>query len=103
MRKYLLGAAIILLFATSCEKDKNFTEATVMDTGDITEEGCGYLLRLNDGTEEKPEYLPSAYQHNGLRVKIKYRSTGVLDTCQFAIPRKFFERIFIDEIKRNLD
>lgn len=103
MRKHLLGAAIITLLATSCEKDKDFTEATVMDTGDITEEGCGYLLRLNDGREEKPEYLPSAYQHNDLQVKVKYHSTGVLDTCQFTIPRKFFERIAIDEIKRNDD
>lgn len=103
MRKVLLGAAILATIAVSCKKDKDYVNAVVMDTGDVTVDGCGYLLRFDDGREEKPEYLPSAFQHNGLKVKVKYHSSGVLDTCQFAVPRKFFERVYIDDIKKDID
>lgn len=103
MRKYLSAAAFMAILALSCNKDKGYVKATIMDTGDITVDGCGYLLRLEDGREEKPEYLPSNFQHNGLKVKVKYHSSGILDTCQFVIPRKFFEKIYIDDIKKDLD
>lgn len=103
MRKYLLGTALLALLAVSCKKDKGFENATILDTGDVTVDGCGYLLRFDDGREEKPEYLESNYQHNGMKVLVKYHSSGVLDTCQFAVPRKFFERIYIDEIKKDIN
>ena len=103
MRKYLLGAALLTLTAVACNKERHYTRATIMDTGDITKDGCGYLLRLEDGREEKPQYLPSAFQHNGMQVLVKYHSTGVLDTCEFSAPRKFFELVDIDDIKKKID
>jgi hypothetical protein len=103
MRKYLLAAVVVTLTATACNKDRNYTRAVVLDSGDITQDGCGYLLRLEDGREEKPQYLPAAYQHNGLKVLVKYRSTGILDTCEFTAPRRFFELVQIDDIKKQLD
>jgi hypothetical protein len=103
MRKYLLSAGLLILTATACNKDKNYTHAIIMDTGDVTADGCGYLLRFDDGREEKPQYLPSAFQHNGLEVLVKYHSTGILDTCEYAAPRKFFELVSIDDIKKKLD
>ena len=103
MLKYLLGAALLTLVASSCNKDRNYTRATVLDSGDVTKDGCGYLLRLEDGREEKPEALPSAFQHDGIEVLVKYSSTGVLDTCEFAAPRKFFELVKIEDIKRRND
>lgn len=102
MRKYLLGAALLTLTVTACKKDKDFVRATILDSGDITVDGCGYLLRLEDGREEKPQYLPSAYQHNGMQVLVKYHSTGILDTCEFTAPRKFFELVDIDDIKKRI-
>lgn len=103
MRKYLLSAGLLILTATACKKDNNYTHAVIMDTGDITADGCGYLLRLDDGREEKPQYLPSAFQHDGLEVYVKYRSTGILDTCEYSAPRKFFELVSIDDIKKKLN
>ena len=103
MRKFLLGAALILLTVTSCDKNKDFSEAVILDSGDITADGCGYLLRFEDGREEKPEHLPSAFRHNGLQVLVKYHSTGILDTCEFTAPRKFFDLVQIDDIRRKID
>jgi hypothetical protein len=103
MRKFIIGFVTLTVLAISCKKDKDFQRATVIDTGDITKEGCGYILRLEDGKEEKPEYLPSDYQHNDLKVLIKIHSSGVLDTCRFETPRKFYERVYIDEIKKDIN
>lgn len=58
MRKYLLGAVFLTLVATACNKDKDFTRAIILDTGDITVDGCGYLLRLEDGREENRRICP---------------------------------------------
>ena len=86
MRKFLLGAVTLTLLAVSCKKDKDYTRATVIDSGDITADGCGWLLRMPDGKYEKPEYVPSAFQHNNLKVKVKIHSSGVLDTCRSIPP-----------------
>jgi len=103
MRKYLLSAVLLTFCFTSCKKDKNYVRATVKDSGDVTSDGCGYLLRMEDGREEKPQYLPSAFQHNDIEVLVKYHSTGILDTCGFTAPRSFFELIAIDDIKKVID
>ena len=103
MRKLLLGFAALTVLAISCDKDKDYQKATVIDTGDVTKQGCGYVLRMADGKEEKPEYLESAYQHNNLKVLVKIHSSGVLDTCRFETPRKFYERVYIDEIKKDIN
>lgn len=103
MHKILLGIATIAVLAISCKKDKDYTRATIIDTGDITVDGCGYILRMEDGKEEKPEYLSSAFQHNNMKVKVKIHSSGVLDTCRFETPRKFYERVYIDDIKQDID
>ena len=102
MRKLLLGFAALTVLAISCDKDKEYQKATVIDTGDVTKQGCGYILRMADGKEEKPEYLESAYQHNNLKVLVKIHSSGVLDTCRFETPRKFYERVYIDDIKKDI-
>ncbi len=103
MRKFLLGAVTLTLLAVSCKKDKDYTRATVIDSGDITADGCGWLLRLEDGKLEKPEYVPGNFLHNNLKVKVKFHSTGVLDTCRSTPPYDFFEQVAIDDIKRDID
>lgn len=104
MRKYLLATVLITLLATACEKDTDLTRATVLDTGNISNEGCGYILQLEDGTQLKPKYLPSSYQHHGDRVKVKYAATDESSEC-FAdsSKKKFFAVITIEDIKRDLD
>lgn len=99
MRRIVPGLVALTLFVAACKKDKDFISATVIDTGDVTYQGCGYLLRLENGRDEKPVYLDSRYQHDGLKVKVKYKRSGIYDTCGAAPPRSFFEMVFIDEIK----
>jgi len=83
IKKFSLAIASVL-FLAACNKDKDMVEATVVDTGDITNAGCGYVLRLQDSALVQPNYLPSAFQHGGIVVKVKYTHTGVQDTCRFG-------------------
>ena len=103
MRKMLLGVVTLVFLAISCKKDKDLAKATVIDTGDVTVDGCGWLLRMEDGKMEKPDYLPSAYQHDNMKVKVKFHSVGILDTCKSLPPHQFYEMVAIDDIKRDID
>lgn len=76
-------------------------EATIVDTGDITNIGCGYLLQLEDQAIVQPQYLPSAYQHGGLKVKVKYTHTGIIDTCDYGTV--LFDLVSIQDIKKKND
>lgn len=106
MRKYLFGAAFLMLAAAGCKQDRNLTKATIMDTGDIASEGCGYILVLEDGTSKlRPRNLPSNFQHDGLKVKVKYDSDDRLNTERCRINNDYFSLQVIDltVIKRDLD
>jgi hypothetical protein len=105
MRKYLLGAAMLaILAAPSCKKDKNMKKAVVVDSGDIATGGCGYLVKLEqDGKLLRPKYLPSAYQHDGEKVKLKFNADGEGEVCQTNHTNQFIEIIEITDIKKDLD
>ena len=97
----LLACTLLLSAFGACNKDKDMVDATIVDTGDITNEGCGYLLQLEDKAVVQPSYLPSAYQHGGLKVKVKYNHTGIKDTCKFG--SVIYDLVSIQEIKRKND
>lgn len=99
MKRILIAFGISGLALASCNPDKDMVEAVVVDTGDITSTGCGYLLRLNDSALLKPIDLPSAYQHNGLEIKVKYSFTGTKTTCDYG--PKVYELVTISRVKRN--
>ncbi len=98
--KIILAGASILVIA-SCDKRSETVEARILDTQDITNEGCGYLLLLEDSGLVKPAYLPSAYQHNGMKVEVKYRHSGIMDTCDFGA--KIYDRASILKIRQVRD
>lgn len=97
----------ILLFITTlvafsaCNKGMETRDAEIVHTNDITGAGCGYLLKFEDSSLVKPNYLPSAYQHDGMRVKVRYEHTGVMDTCNYG--SKIYDLADIDKIKRIVD
>jgi hypothetical protein len=104
MRKYLLGAALLSVLAVSCKKDKDMVKATVIDTGDIATGGCGYIIMLEEDKRElKPIYLPSAYQHDGYKVKVEYSSNGEQGVCTTHPISAVYEIVEIKDIKRDLD
>lgn len=105
MRKYLFSALLLALVAVvSCNKDKNLVKATVVDTGDLAAGGCGYLLKL-DGEEKpvRPSNLPTAYMHNGFKVKVKFDRDGGGDVCSVYPKHEFIETIQLTIIKADLD
>ncbi len=104
MRKYLLGAAMLLVVAAGCKKDKDLKNATVIDSGDIASTGCGYLLQLEDGGDPlRPLNIPSNFMHNGLKVKVKYDTNGDCEICQLQSEYRCLEEVNLTIIKRNTD
>lgn len=99
MRRKLLPLLplLALLGFAACDKDKNMVDAIVVDTGDITYEGCGYLLELEDKALLQPLDLPSAYQHDGIKVKVEYSHTGIQDTCDYGTV--IYDLVDIERIK----
>ena len=104
MRKYIFCALIIALVAVSCNRNKNLLKATVVDTGDIALDGCGYLLKV-EGEERllRPSNLPTAYMHVGYKVKVKYDSDGGGEVCSVYPKFDFIEIIQLTVIKPDLD
>lgn len=98
--KFAIVGSLLLGFS-SCEKQSDTVQAIILDSKDITNEGCGYLLLLEDSGLVKPGYLPSAYQHNGMKVFVNYQHTGIMDTCDFG--SKIYDRATITNIKQNLE
>jgi len=101
MKKYFFPLLIAALFSfTACKNDKNMVDATVIDTKDLTYIGCGYVLELQDNALVLPLNLPSAYQHDGMKIKVKYKHTGIQDTCKFGTV--IYDMVNVEEIKRAL-
>jgi len=101
MRKILPLTALLCLSLAACTKDDNLKRATVIDMGDVSNEGCGWILRMEDGKDEKPDYLPSAFQHNDLKVKVDLGLIDVLDTCEYSVPRRVYQIVTIKKIVRD--
>lgn len=105
MRKYLFSALLLALVAVvSCNKDKNLVRATVVDTGDLAAGGCGYLLKL-EGEDKpvRPSNLPTAYMHDGYKVKVKFDRDGGGEVCSVYPKYEFIEVIQLTIIKTDLD
>ncbi len=104
-RRLSLSVGLLgLLAVASCTKDRDrdFLSATVQDTGDISKGGCGFLLNVVNRGAQRPDYLPSKYQHNGMKVQVKYHDIGVLDTCGNSVPYTTYDLIAIDDIRTAL-
>lgn len=100
MRYLVLLSAFFLLGTTSCKKyDDGFTHALVIYGGDLTTNGCGYLLRLSNGNFVKPVNLASSFQQDSLGVLVKYNTTGEKTNC---VPLSPYDKVNVSEIKRDL-
>lgn len=95
----LITACTIVFF--SCSSDRGMVDARVINTADLTYEGCGYVLELQNQELLQPIYLPSDYQLHNLKVKVKYKHSGMQDTCAYGTV--IYDLIDIEKIKKNLD
>lgn len=91
--KLLLVAIVALLAFTtvllSCKKEESAQKAnaTIVYTGALEVDGCGWLVRI-DSTATKPNYtyysptnLDKKYQVNNLRVSINYKQLSTKLNC----------------------
>lgn len=101
MQKKIFLAAMVALTVglVSCNGEKGYEDAVVVNTTSINGYSCGYLLRLNDSSLLKPNNLPSAYMHEGMPVKIKYDFSGNKDTCDYG--PKIYDLVYIREISNR--
>lgn len=101
--RYVTPVLFLLAITTfSCNKDKDFKSAVVIDTGDISTNGCGYLLKMDDNSQQRPINLPSAFQHDGLKVKVKYHSKDSVIFCNAVDTTYTLPTVVVDDIKRDL-
>jgi hypothetical protein len=93
--------ALVSIALGSCDKYKDYKRGFIMDSGDITVNGCGYLLKLNGGGFVKPVYLNSAFQHDNMKVKVKLVLNGKKDTCDMGMA--IYDEAIIEDIVRDND
>ncbi|HEX5153458.1 MAG TPA: hypothetical protein VFW07_18540 [Parafilimonas sp.] len=83
------GLFILFAFLLSCNKNdvtvtSAHTKATVIDAGVNIDDGCGWLIALDEGGTYHPDNLPSTVQQNNLQVWIDYASTRDTFYCGIA-------------------
>lgn len=87
MKWYLVVLAVVLF---SCKKDKScekcnsetgFVEATVIYSGPMEADGCGWLVKVGADHYYHPRELDSDFRQNELAVRICYETTGDKFIC----------------------
>jgi hypothetical protein len=87
MKHFFLPA--ILLFAIlvpSCKKNGSpaatlTANGTIINTGAIAADGCGWLIKLNDNSEYSPVNLSSDFQQDNLKVNVSYIILSTNTAC----------------------
>jgi hypothetical protein len=89
--KYFL--ILITFFWFSCTKDKscedcldesNYKNATIVFTGTVATDGCGWLVKTDDTHSYHPDVLNIVFQQDQLPVKIAYELTSDKFICGIA-------------------
>lgn len=82
-----------IVFILSCSKEKscekctennNSFNATIVYSGPVETDGCGWLVRIDSTHLYHPDLLDSAFQHDQLEVKITYDLTSGKYICGIA-------------------
>jgi hypothetical protein len=97
MRKFriLIGSIMVLgsvaIIALSCNKGSTTAvkpntnvkgiKATVINTGDVAADGCGYLVQIDSATFYHPDNLPTAFQKDKLNVTVNYDLSDAKFQC----------------------
>ncbi len=98
MKKFLcLITLTVAAFTYSC-KDKNYVNATIIDTGLPAADGCGYIVQI-DTTRYSPLNLADKYKVNNLAVEVDFKKEGDGFSCGFN--PKLIETIKINKIKKR--
>lgn len=86
--KYFPVVLLLLLF--SCKKEKSCEkciggniskDATIIYSGPVEADGCGWLVKIDDTHSYHPDVLDPAFQFNDLDVTITYWLTSERFIC----------------------
>ncbi len=75
MKKQLTIILLLFVVLYSCKKDNNAVKelsATIIYTGELSLDGCGWLIKIDSTNAYSPVNLPDTYKKNNLPVVINY-------------------------------
>ncbi|RYE16578.1 MAG: hypothetical protein EOP42_33715 [Sphingobacteriaceae bacterium] len=86
MKKHLIILLLLFYILTSCSKKDSATiknaEATIIFTGSVALDGCGYLVKINStGVSYHADNLSETYQKDNLPVIISYHLLTTKFSC----------------------
>jgi len=106
MRHFFLPVMLLLaLVIPSCKKLGSSSatltsNATIVYSGPIAADGCGWLIRLNDSTEFSPVNLSADFQQDNLKVNINYAQLSTRIFCGMLAGNPGILQIKINNIQK---
>ena len=86
----VIGLAVLFFSCTKdrscqdCETESGYVNATIIDSGPIETDGCGWVIKLGDEKFYHPNVLADEFKKNNLRVKICYETSTDEFRCGIA-------------------
>ena len=84
---------VLLVFFFSCSKknscetcttEQGYVNATIVDSGPLESDGCGWVVKTGDDQFYHPDVLKPSFRQNGLAVKICFENTADQFHCGIA-------------------
>jgi hypothetical protein len=107
MRTAILSISLLLLLiASSCKKSQSTTTATVtanatiVNSGEIAADGCGWIIKLDDQTEFSPVNLSTDLEQDNLKVSITYTRLSTYTGCGMLAGNPGMHQIKINSIEK---
>ncbi len=82
LKLLLLPVLFIVLTFAACKKDSGLVavEATVIDSGPVAADGCGWMIRVGN-TNYSPTNLDGKYKETELKVIVTYKVLSSKFVC----------------------
>ncbi len=86
MKKHFSVLILLICMIVSCKKTDRVTakdiQATIVYSGDISVDGCGWLVKINDSSiSYHADNLPETYQTDQLAVIVSYQLLAAKYSC----------------------
>lgn len=107
MKALLTNKLLLMIFCTvllgnACNKDDEmgWTDATIIDSGSESVDGCGILILVGE-EYYSPVSIDDIYVENRLEVKIKYTLQDAYKACGFSTMERTYQKIDITQIRKK--
>ena len=90
MKFFIISLAVLFLSCTKdrscldCDTETGFVNATIVDSGPVETDGCGWVVKLGDDKFYHPDQLADEFKQNNLNVKICYELSKDEFRCGIA-------------------